>query len=136
MIFTTSTFYLIKSSKSFQEISDSLAQDLTDKFAVEQRDSPKGFLGNLTQKFAGSRQKYLYIKKNAFRGALLRIFDHKSDVYICVEDYIPNPFVKILWKNTGILLRPLFRLFFGKKEELNDAIFFSINNRFETQEEA
>jgi hypothetical protein len=135
MIFKTSAYYLIKDKKSFQEISDLIVKNLEGNLVIEQRESPKGFFTGLAQKFTGSKQKYIYIKQNAYHGLVLRIFDYKSDIYISVEDYIPSPIVEMLWKNTGILLRPIFSLIFGKKGNLKDSVFGTIERLFEMQEE-
>jgi hypothetical protein len=130
MIFKQTQAYQIQGKHSPKEVSENIADVLKNTYKTEVKQGAKGWVTNLGAKLAIPNQWYLYVDKNNFHGLELRAFEKEGNTYLMVSDFIPSTVLSFLWRNTGILLRPLFSMFFGKKDDLEQALEEAIKSKY------
>ena len=113
------SFQLKSKNPSVAEIEALVKQKFGDKFKTEIKEGKSGVVALAMGK---SKDDTLYIIKNGYHAVAIQSLDTGGYPVVTVTDCIPSKVVETLHNQTGVLLRFIFPVIWGKGQDLYDGV--------------
>ena len=124
------SFILKSKNPSLAEIEALVKEKHGSKYKTEIKAGKSGIVAFAMNK---SKEDTLYIKKNGYHAIAIQSSENDGYPVITAWDLIPNSAIEMAHKQTGVLLRFIFPLIWGKGKDLCDDVDTILGKHFDVE---